>query len=1492
MAKNRTNKKIKQIIANKKITSESISLYFSKVDSKNLAKELIRIGGSMKPLVLGYNIVPAIFNKLIEDDQFFIDLSSILSQRSRPSRNLKMTQEFRIVALDALHSASRRRKLEGTVRKQYLNNLIDIATKEDDVPISVRTRTIRMLVNHPEQETIQTFKNIIEAKKESLVDAIGHVLVKWEQKTEEGATANYNDLLDKLIKYSEEQPSIALKSRGLINLLAKLSSPIVKPVLNKIIDEAKSIEDWNRLIPLLQKASDPEVLVRCIQEISSKINQDGFHTEYFKECIRQNPSTLDALYKQKLYKEYLNTIRLLETLPNDNAISSFIDLLTNPDNKISRLAKSAYKILPERQKREIVGKGIEIMPDLNPGTRISNKSYRFFYKAILGEKKLKEFEKTLSPSEKAVLREKRFQPNFFNASPLTLNSDSEKSDSGVLYPGKAFNYKANAIYKNLSPAIQDWFQVDDHWHAGLFLGFYPNVEEIYHSPFSGDINFYGSKPKLRGIHMNDLIYGIEIFEKSAQLDSPAGNLAAYMEQLYDQFIALFEDGDGFQGHRSTDIVFSDRRGICNTAYNLIGEVPWYTFADMLDFYRPEWNGEIDDIISMRCDGVVEYCYEKNGVKVCSGKDINKWNIAFPDAVFADNHNDFHTYDYDPGEICPRIQSGAGHGSISGDRTTFRELVIDHPIFESFYIIPEFLFIPSIIQIGVIADQSEYIYARVSVSKDGGPFYFVVADDYITNKDTPYLDTPVGPMKFMKLRKNDYVVWGGRTVDGPDYYGQEGEYEFRCVVVDESGNVSPTVFHRQQFKVGHTSGWHNVEPGHRYSDHFLPVKTIILHRLKCYSQEDLTGKDSCMLDIITDSQNFYRLEKDMEVGDVWEIGKVYQFRTSLELKLWDYDWPDPNDLLGRQIITGNFVMENLSIAFGKDDADYELIASIYVENGNASLLPKTSFREHFGCLGPGVMKKSRFQTLIQNPLLYKIGNESISIRDVINKHASQDFGRGSSGSLKEWISTHCNYWSNKTIGKEKPEMSNWEAFSEGNWKDLYNASSFELSGFQENSLSTNTDYPGSHETMDWCNNIFPSPQYSYLLAAGARHYGERDERIPYVHNEIEMGSLPIEWRPFWGEYVTLQGRLVWDIGHAPVVTEIHPYHSIIREHTTVNQLEENGPWVPVNRAIIGMGLSGGFPGYGFSVNSIEDGVQERWNREFGQIPEEIKDEREYCWVTNLKKHPLHFKIQPPNKSPSSDAQLLCKVTLCQFIGVDDFEKLDNFLEMCTEDAPGDPSSNGEGLGFRRWSGQNRFPPQQSPIIIHPDCRLQYQDDGKPNYYDVSIDLSALGDDVIPVGYYAKIECGWNKKSNEERLQRYAVVFERVEMLSFDDWAVDCEVQLYFGVNGQWKDWYHDDITERSYDHYYSFDVWTVGEQPIAIRDTGIEYDTMIESNYLDRVNLLIPGPNHFSSLKTLAIYDPNLEIVQESEDSMTFLIKGKGGDTTHRWTIKVTKEMDL
>jgi hypothetical protein len=109
--------------------------------------------------------------------------------------------------------------------------------------------------------------------------------------------------------------------------------------------------------------------------------------------------------------------------------------------------------------------------------------------------------------------------------------------------------------------------------------------------------------------------------------------------------------------------FTGRKSIVATASALVDAYKSYVIFDALDYYGLSFDGSVAGISYIRCDGVVEYCYEANGY-------ILWWPTANPShwsiAVYPDDHNDAPTPPTDPSyEFSPFAQRGAPGGTFFG-----------------------------------------------------------------------------------------------------------------------------------------------------------------------------------------------------------------------------------------------------------------------------------------------------------------------------------------------------------------------------------------------------------------------------------------------------------------------------------------------------------------------------------------------------------------------------------------------------------------------------------------------------------------------------------------------------------------------------------------------------------------------------------------------------------------------------------------------------------
>jgi len=146
------------------------------------------------------------------------------------------------------------------------------------------------------------------------------------------------------------------------------------------------------------------------------------------------------------------------------------------------------------------------------------------------------------------------------------------------------------------------------------------------------------------------------------------------------FSESFTDyGTRYYGSYTLDnriLTFEDRRNIAKEARDIIDAFIFFpsgTVPICIEYYGPDFDGTVFDISGIRCDGMVEYCYEKYGFRIWRNK-------VYPDSLWSilknpDNHN------YKPGterapdtEMSPWAQRGApcGTGPFPGESCGYPE----------------------------------------------------------------------------------------------------------------------------------------------------------------------------------------------------------------------------------------------------------------------------------------------------------------------------------------------------------------------------------------------------------------------------------------------------------------------------------------------------------------------------------------------------------------------------------------------------------------------------------------------------------------------------------------------------------------------------------------------------------------------------------------------------------------------------------------------------
>lgn len=360
----------------------------------------------------------------------------------------------------------------------------------------------------------------------------------------------------------------------------------------------------------------------------------------------------------------------------------------------------------------------------------------------------------------------------------------------------------NPIDPPLGEPYATGFQVGDaiyragytcHGHAGLFLGF-----DVIRTP-------QGRRGALQGIHMGHAGDGVFEFSSApALLDvSPTLDLAHEMGWLRKKFCLGFANGTTtrpFIGARSHPaMTLQDRLNIVETARSFLGRGIRWCYADQIKDYGLHWAGTIGDIRRARCDGLVEFSYEKNGVQVCKGEDGAYWNVAVANDDSLDNHNNYHEEKYgdaEHGEICPKIQAGDLEHAFGYTDTALRPTPERVPTIIEFSLSDVGL-VPPCFTIGVSAPDSLYVYARLTVEKKGWGSLFAQTTG-LGASHTP--EEPVGTWNLLEIRANQFVrsYWEGDTstldqsgevIRGVSLAGQAEMLQFRLQVIDQGGNVS-------------------------------------------------------------------------------------------------------------------------------------------------------------------------------------------------------------------------------------------------------------------------------------------------------------------------------------------------------------------------------------------------------------------------------------------------------------------------------------------------------------------------------------------------------------------------------------------------------------------------------------------------------------------------------------------------------------------------------
>ena len=703
-----------------------------KIPAKQVGRVISSAARRIPLYPLGRIVLTLLKNRLNRDDELFDELSGFLTLQTA-------TLDLRTVLLAILGGCSR----HDQGRQELLFRRLGQIADSDRQPVGLRVLALHAQKPDVTPEVTALLGKFLKSGSPALVDGAASVVASWSS---DGHSVPA-ELTTALVEIAKASPAKALKSSGVMMALATLKTRAATRVLKDLVNQVRTAEEQASILGAAGNLLSDYLLSRLIRQVID--TGDDNASQVLRAIFVDDPGRLASLYRAGHLHEYLYGLVLAADLIGAIEAKHLLELRRHSDRAISQLAQRAILLAPAHA---------ELAHLQSRAGQLDSRA------AQMTPAQLLELDSLLVKSQS--LLETMYPP-----------------DQGKVEGGYNTGYhKADAIYRDLG--YLQYMGIQNHWHAFLYQGF-----EVLNGTHVGVMKAL----------QND---GNKMRFDLASASFPANSsVREKMQQLQDDFHArLQEAGVGSPyplhgGHRTPGLSAGIAEQIAGTG-ELMGQkgsAIGYTFINMLDHKGNTWNGTINDIQRVRCDGVVEFCYEKNGQRVSSGIDSSEWNISRAGNRFLDNHNSFHTWFYDDGELCPRIQAGDHsdpndtHSAAPADAT---RMTTDEgpelPQVADFYVNPQAWFLAPMIGFRIEAARYNHVYVRLTVSRNGGPFHFVRTEDPYGGEDAEVAD-----WQFVKVHTGRDIVgwWLGKTVTGPNHAFESGPFEFRIVAVDLAGNVS-------------------------------------------------------------------------------------------------------------------------------------------------------------------------------------------------------------------------------------------------------------------------------------------------------------------------------------------------------------------------------------------------------------------------------------------------------------------------------------------------------------------------------------------------------------------------------------------------------------------------------------------------------------------------------------------------------------------------------
>ena len=759
-----------------------IAAELKEMKAKIATKVIFNVAKDLDADFLEHIFIPAFIKRIFHDKNLYKELIGRIDKH----QNLKQLigEDFGFEILRLLNKAIRKLKLP-KIQLDHFQRVIRKIASDSDSPSSLRINAIRLLSNEISMDNIKIIEKLLKTNQIPLVEAAARVIWNWTRKK-----LPHHDLLrgqafSKIIKilimYADRMPGKVLLSPNIVGALASVKTSKAISTVKNLANYAKTDAQISLLLSCAGDKLDDSSLANLIKKIKKNKYRKGINI--LGGLVRRYPDCLKNLYEAKKYPEYFFALNVSRRSDYKNWDAHLTSLCKSNNHKIANQARTAAHLLPYDKKLALYRLGaIKNKPISNIKPLIGG-SIKNLYAVIIGDQNLGKY---ISISRISELS----QPITTPSSPSsTTGSFPNNPGIGV---SRMFAYRGDAIYRDLGAEEKSGGIIKNHWHAGLYMG----LEKVGDSLFLKGIhhaNPYGTpyKSKYAKVHK----FGDEGI---IDIQSPTAEVSSELLFAFTELQRYFGVGGIYQlkwrsSYSPPDLVGWQREDIITTAYSFIDKGTGYRWYDMLE-PDGDWDGTIEGIDEMRCDGFVEYCYEKNGIRACGGENDDYWNISEPGNEYTDNHEEFHTGDSTTkGETCPKIQSGVkrlddGTKDSPFVKTETDDRKIDNH-FDFFQIEPSHGELPPLILFSFDIKTSSTIFVRITVCKEGGAWEHVIADDLLDERDSLIFETPHGKMNFMEMQQEQGTFWFGRTGEGKDYWGQNGKYSFYLDVIDRGGNYA-------------------------------------------------------------------------------------------------------------------------------------------------------------------------------------------------------------------------------------------------------------------------------------------------------------------------------------------------------------------------------------------------------------------------------------------------------------------------------------------------------------------------------------------------------------------------------------------------------------------------------------------------------------------------------------------------------------------------------